>query len=90
MAHSRSAKKRVRQNIKQRAVNRWRLREMRGEIRSFREAVLHGNTDEAQKQLSGIFKRLDQTAAKGAIHKNKAARYKARLSARLNAKKAAA
>jgi len=33
---------------------------------------------------------LDRTAAKGAIHPRTAARYKSRLSAKLNAKKAGA
>lgn len=90
MAHSRSAKKRVRQNASHRARNRWRLKTVRGAIKEYREAILHGTPEQAQTQLNGIFKILDQTAAAGTIHKNAAARYKSRLAARLNAKKAGA
>jgi small subunit ribosomal protein S20 len=89
MAHSRSAKKRIRQNVRHRARNRWRKQSLRGAIRDYRESILHGTVDEAQSQLSKIYKELDQFSAKGAIHSNQAARYKSRLTARLNAKRAA-
>ena len=90
MAHSLSAEKRNRQNIKHRAINRWRKINFRNTIKTYLEAVLHGSVEDAEKQLSGIYKTLDQVAAKGAIHKNTAKRYKSRLAARLNAKKAEA
>ena len=88
MAHSLSAKKRVRQNITHRARNRWRKTQFREGIRVFNETVLHGTIEDAQTQLSGLYKLLDQVAAKGTIHKNTASRYKNRLSARLNHKQA--
>jgi len=90
MAHSVSAKKRIRQNAKHRARNRWRKQKFRTAIKDYREALLHASVDEAQAQLSNIYKVLDQVAAKGTLHRNTAARYKARLAARLNQKKAAA
>ena len=89
MAHSRSAKKRIRQNVRHRARNRWRKQTLRGTIRDYRETILHGTVDDAQSQLSKIYKGLDQVSANGAIHANQAARYKSRLAARLNAKRAA-
>lgn len=89
MAHSLSAKKRIRQNATHRARNRWRLRTMRDAIKDYREAILHGSAEDAKAKLSKLYKLLDQTAAKGTIHKNAASRYKARLAARLNKKAAA-
>ncbi|MAE66328.1 MAG: 30S ribosomal protein S20 [Phycisphaeraceae bacterium] len=88
MAHSLSAKKRIRQNAKRRSQNRWHKSRFRKAIREYREAVLHGSAEEARTMLSGLYKLLDQVAARGAIHKNTAARYKSRLAARLNAKAA--
>jgi len=86
MAHSLSAKKRIRQNSMRRALNRWRKTRYRDAIKQFDETVLHGSTKDAQEQLSGIYKLLDQVASAGTIHKNTASRYKSRLSSRLNAK----
>ncbi len=90
MAHSLSAKKRIRQNVKRRALNRWRKRGYRSAIREYHETILHGSVDDAQSQLTGLYKMLDQVAAKGTIHKNTASRYKSRLANRLNKKKAEA
>ena len=90
MAHSLSAKKRIRQNETHRARNRWRKRNFREAIKEYHETILHGTVDTAEAQLSSLYKLLDQTAAKGTIHKNTASRYKSRLSARLAAKKGAA
>ena len=90
MAHSLSAKKRIRQNTKARALNRWRKRRVHQAVKQYHETILHGSADDAQNQLTGIYKILDQTAAKGTIHKNAAARYKARLTRRLNDKRATA
>ncbi len=89
MAHSLSAKKRVRQNVKARARNRWRKSAYRDEIKDFRELILHGSVADAEKKLQAIYKTLDQTASTPAMHKNTASRYKSRLTAQLNAKKQA-
>jgi small subunit ribosomal protein S20 len=90
MAHSRTAKKRVRQNITARARNRWRLRTMREAMKEFHEKILHGTPDEATESFRKVVRIIDRTAQKGVIHKNQAARRKSRLSARLKAKKTAA
>jgi len=90
MAHSLSAKKRHRQNLKQRALNRWRKVRYRQAIKQFDETVLHGSFEDATHQLAGLYKLLDQVAATGAIHKNTASRFKSRLASRLNTKKKAA
>ena len=90
MAHSNSAKKRIRQNAKRKARNRWRKSVYREEIKQYEETILHGTVDKAEEQLQGLYKTLDRTAAKGAIHRNTAARYKSRLTDKLNQKRAAA
>lgn len=87
MAHSLSAKKRIRQNDKRRALNRWRNRAYRGAIREYHETILHGTVEQAEEQLKGLYKILDQTASTPAMHKNAASRTKSRLAARLNAKR---
>ena len=90
MAHSLNAKKRIRQNVKRRALNRWRKDRYRSAIKSFNDAIFHGTVDDAQAKLPAIYKLMDQIAAAGTIHKNTAARYKSRLTARLNKRKAEA
>lgn len=87
MAHSASARKRVRQNLRHKARNRWRKKTVREAIKEYRETILHGTVEEAQQKLDGLYKLLDQTAAKGTLHKNTASRTKARLAAKLEAKK---
>lgn len=89
MANSESAKKRIRQNVRSRARNRWVKAGYRTAIKDYRETILHGTVDEAETQLKGIYKMLDQAASTPALHKNTASRYKSRLAAKLNEKKAA-
>ena len=83
MAHSLSAEKRIRQNAKRRARNRWRKDQIKQAVRQFDEALSSGDTDQAAQQLKVCYKRLDMVAAKGTIHKNAAARRKSRLAKRL-------
>ncbi len=86
MAHSLSAKKRVRQNIKARARNRWRLRTLRSILKDFDEKILHASVDDARQAFNACCSILDKTASNGVIHKNTAARKKSRLNERLRAK----
>ncbi len=86
MASSISSKKRIRQNIKHRARNRWRLRIMRGAVKDFEQKVAHGTTEEARESFRVVCRVLDRTAQKGVIHRNTAARKKSRLNRRLKAK----
>ena len=86
MAHSRTARKAVRQNASNRALNRWRLTTMREAIKDLLEKILHGSNDDAVAAYRKTAQLIDRTAAKGVIHKNQAARRKSRLNARLKAK----
>jgi small subunit ribosomal protein S20 len=83
MAHSLSAKKRVRQNATRRAINRWRLKAMRDALRSFNQAVASGDGSQAAAAFKAASASVDRTAQKGVIHRNQAARRKSRMSARL-------
>lgn len=90
MAHSLSAKKRIRQNAKARARNRWRNRGVRELIKDFNELILHGSAADAEAKLREIYKEVDQVASTPTMHKKTASRYKSRLTIRLNQKKAGA
>jgi len=86
MAHSISAKKRIRQNHKRRSLNRWRLRRLRTAVKDFDEKVLHASVEEATQAYREAAKLYDRTAQKKIIHKNTASRRKSRMSKKLKAK----
>ena len=88
MAHSLSAQKRIRQNASARALNRWRLKEMRERIKDVLDKIAHATLDDAMAAYRSAQKVIDRTAQKGVIHKNQAARRKSRLVAKLKARKA--
>ncbi len=85
MAQSLSAKKRIRQNAKRNARNRRRKRLVKDAIREFDEALGSSNTKNAAELLKAVYKQLDRAATNNTIHKNAAARQKARLAKRLAA-----
>ena len=89
MAHSLSARKRVRQNAKRRTINRARKSQVKTKIKQFEAAVAKGDVEGATEQLRVLTKKLDQTAATSTMHKKTAARKKSRLAKRLNALKKA-
>lgn len=83
MAHSKSAQKRIRQNIKRRAINRWRMRNMRVAIKAFEDSMSSGGDAVAAYRSAASI--VDKTAQKGVIHRNQAARRKSRMNKRLKA-----
>jgi small subunit ribosomal protein S20 len=89
VAHSISAKKRIRQNIRRRSRNRARKDLLKTEIKTFVTALNGGDLKKSQEALNGVVQRLDKIAAKGTIHKNTAARKRSRLARRLNAARTA-
>jgi len=86
MAHSNSAKKRIRQNITNRARNRWRIKSMRGAIKGFEDSLASGSNEEAITAFRSAAALVDKTAQAGVIHSNQASRRKSRMNARLKAK----
>jgi len=84
VAHSLSAKKRIRQNAKRRIINRARRSQVKTQVKRFEAAVAGGEVESASEQYRLVVKKLDKTAAGGTMHKKTAARKKSRLAARLN------
>jgi small subunit ribosomal protein S20 len=89
VAHSLSAKKRVRQNLKGRARNRARKELIKNQVKSFTTALAGGDLGKAETELRLATRRLDKVAAKHTIHKNTASRKRSRMTLRLNATRAA-
>jgi small subunit ribosomal protein S20 len=90
VAHSLSAKKRIRQSIKRRARNRARKDVLKAQIKTFLTTLTGSDLTKAETELRKTAARLDKTAAKNTIHKNTASRRRSRLTLRLNAAKTAA
>jgi small subunit ribosomal protein S20 len=80
MPRSRTVLKRQRQTERERLRNK----AVRSELRTLERRVeAAGDPATAQAELKALQKRLDQAAAKGVIHPNRAARKKARLARRI-------
>ncbi len=88
MAHSLSAKKRVKQNVKRRTISRARKSQVKTQIKHFETALGKGDVDAASEQYRLVVKKLDKTASTSTMHKRTAARKKSRLAKRLNNLKA--
>ena len=85
MAHSLSAKKRVRQNAKLRLQNRDRKREIRLELKKIQSVIAAGDKKAAVEELKTAQKTIDRISVRGGIHKKTAARRKSRLARQINA-----
>ncbi len=90
MAHSLSAKKRIRQTEKRRARNRARKETIKVETKAFSAAVVKGDVTAAEKTLNALVSTLDRVKTKSTIHRNTAARKRSRLAKKLNQLKAKA
>jgi small subunit ribosomal protein S20 len=84
VAHSLSAKKRVRQNAKKRMINRARKSQVKTQIKHFESALESGDSEAASEQYRLAARKLDKTAATSTMHKRTVAREKSRLAKRLN------
>ncbi|HMO34589.1 MAG TPA: 30S ribosomal protein S20 [Gemmatales bacterium] len=87
MPHTKSAKKRMRTSAERRARNRAVTKGLKLQHKAFEAALKSGEEGKLKEQSKLSMRKIDQAAAKGVIHKNTAARKKARLSRML--KKAA-
>ena len=85
MPHLASAKKRHRQNLRNRDRNRAVKSEVKTTVRKVLDALTKGDAQAAGEHFRTVTKKVDQAAAKKTIHRNRAARIKSRLSARLKA-----
>ena len=89
MAHTLSARKRVRQTAKRRERNRDRKREIRLELKKIQAVIAGGDKAAAAAELKQTQQVLDRIAARGSIHPNTAARRKSRMARKINALNAA-
>ena len=87
MPNTKTAKKRLRQNIVHRMRNRSIKKSIRTQCRKVREAVEAQDPDRAESEFRLAAKHLDRAGAKNIIHRNAAARMKSRLSAKIKALK---
>ena len=85
MANSKSAWKRVRQNETHRTHNVALRSKMRTALKKVLRLIATGDKPKAKEAFSSAEKTLDNFQNKGLIHKNKAARYKSRLSTKIKA-----
>ncbi len=90
MAHSLSAKKRIRQNAKRRVINRARKSMVKTQVKHLEAALSAGQVDKAQEQYRLLVKKLDKVASTSTMHKNTASRMKSRMARRFNAMKSKA
>ena len=87
MAHSLSAKKRIRQNAKRRLRNRDRKKTVRVEIKKVTSALAKKDVTETQTAVQQAIKVLDRMASRKTMHPNTEARRKSSMMRKLNALK---
>ncbi len=85
MANIKSARKAARQSERRRKHNASLRSELRTAIKNADKAIAAGDKAAASKVFRESMSVVDRIADKDIIHKNKAARHKSRLAARLKA-----
>lgn len=84
MPNHKSAEKRDRQNVKRRAINRNNRSKLRTQIKKLRSALAASDQKQSQELLNPTVSVIDKAVNKGILHKNTAARYKARLTSHVS------
>lgn len=84
MPNHKSAEKRVRQNEKRRLINRSNRSALRTSIKKLRAALAGSDKATLNELLPETISNIDRAVQKGVLHRNAAARYKSRLTARVN------
>lgn len=80
-----SGRKRARQDVKLNAHNSSLRSRYRTVVKNVQKAALAGDKSKAMELFQASQSVIDSIADKGLVHKNKAARQKSRLSARIKA-----
>jgi small subunit ribosomal protein S20 len=83
MPHSRSSRKRVRQNEKNRIANLAIRGAYRGEDKRVMDLLAAGKPEEAKVALSSAYQSYDKAAKQHVIHANNAANHKRKLAQRV-------
>ena len=84
MPNHKSAEKRDRQNVRRNAINTTKRTRLRSSIKKLRALIATGNAQEAQALLPATISAIDKSVQKGVMHRNAAARHKARLTGHVN------
>jgi small subunit ribosomal protein S20 len=84
VANIKSAKKRIKVTTRRREENRGKKTELATAIKKFRALVAKKEFDEASSFLPKVYSLIDSGNSHGRLHKNTAARKKARLAAMLD------
>lgn len=87
MPNTKSAKKRLRQNVARRSRNRSIKSTIRTQLRKLREALAEGKIETCEQEFREAAKKLDRAAAHNVIAANRAGRIKSRLQRRIKALK---
>lgn len=85
MAHSRQAKKRVKQTLRQTQVNRARVGRVRTFLKRVELAVASGDATKAREALREAQPEIMRGVTKGVLKRNAAARRVSRLARRVKA-----
>jgi small subunit ribosomal protein S20 len=85
VAHTLSAKKRIRQDAKKALMNKANKSKMRTVVKKFLTAVESGDKEAASSAFKNAEVTIRKVASKGVIHPNQASRRVSRLATRLNA-----
>ena len=85
MANTKQAAKRARKSTQQRTANVSLRTTLRSAIKKVQKAIASGDAAAAEAALREQQPTIDSIADKRIIHKNKAARHKSRLAARIKA-----
>ncbi len=83
MAHTVSAKKRIRQTERRTLRNKARTSRIRTFVRKVEEAVRSGDKKAAESAFKAMMPEMHKGVTKGLLHKNTVARKLSRLSARI-------
>ncbi len=85
MANIKSSKKRARQAVDRNARNASQRSMLRTYVKKVLKAIQANDVAAAQEAYKAAEPILDRYSSRGLIHKNKAARHKSRLTARIRA-----
>lgn len=83
MAHSRTAKKRIRQTDKRTERNRSRISRIRTFVRKVEDAIARGDAGAATTAFAAAAPELQRGVSKGVLHRNTVARKISRMSTKV-------
>jgi small subunit ribosomal protein S20 len=83
VAHSRTAKKRIRQTAKRTERNRSRISRIRTFVRKVEDAIAKGDASAATAAFAAAAPELQRGVSKGVLHRNTVARKIPRLSGKV-------